>query len=220
MQSWPGLRTGDLPGSRPLDSRFDAANIFWHIRVHSIRRGRERQRDASGRNVTVGCSAKAVANYFLSKYGKHGITPLKMQKLVYVAHGWHLAFHDEPLVDDEYAEAWEYGPVFSSLYHEFKHRGRLPIVEPATDLDSDLNEMAPKIPKSDKQTRRLLDKVWDVYGERSGLELSRMTHRRDSPWATTRERSGGRKNANIRDEDIMAYYKTLREQNQRNGNND
>ena len=42
----------------------------------------------------MGYSAKAVANYFLSKYGrKKGITPLKIQKLVYIAHGWHMACH-------------------------------------------------------------------------------------------------------------------------------
>ena len=93
----------------------------------------------------MGYSAKAVANYFLAKYGKHGITPLKMQKLVYLSHGWYLAFYDEPLVDDEYAEAWRYGPVFDSLYHEFKHRGRLPITNPARDIDLDLKETTPKI---------------------------------------------------------------------------
>ena len=162
----------------------------------------------------MGYSAKAIANYFLSEYGKHGITPLKMQKLVYLAHGWHLAFHDEALIDDEYAEAWQYGPVFSSLYHEFKHRGRGPIIDPATEVDfEDFKETIPKVRRSDERTSRLLDEVWKVYGERSGLELSRITHRPGSPWEETWKKTEGRKNVNINDEVIKKYYKKLGEEN-------
>ena len=82
-------------------------------------------------------SAKAIANYFLELAAKHGekVTPLKIQKLVYIAHGWHLALYEKPLVYDEFAEAWEYGPVFPSIYHEFKHFGGAPIAEPATDIE-------------------------------------------------------------------------------------
>ncbi len=121
---------------------------------------------------------------------------------------------DEPLVDDEYAEAWPYGPVFASLYHEFKHRGRRPIMDFATELNlDDLTETTPRIPKSDKRTTQLLDQIREVCGRRSGLELSRITHRPGSPWETTRKRTGGRKNANIRDEEIKNYYKKLGREN-------
>lgn len=161
----------------------------------------------------MGYSAKAVANYFLSKYRKHGISPLKIQKLVYLSHGWHLAFYDDPLVDDEYPEAWQYGPVFASLYHEFKYRGRLPIFDLATEIGIDLRKSTPKIPKSDTRVRELLDKVWEVYGEFSGIELSAMCHEPDSPWEKTWKGAGGKKNANIRDEEIKAYYKEQRERN-------
>lgn len=53
-------------------------------------------------------SAKEIANYFLELSAKKDISPLKIQKLVYIAHGWHLALYGEPLVQDELAEAWEY----------------------------------------------------------------------------------------------------------------
>lgn len=164
----------------------------------------------------MGYSAKAVANYFLSKYGKSGITPLKLQKLVYLAHGWHLAYFEEPLVGDEYAEAWQYGPVFSSLYHEFKHKGRSPIDGLATDLDWDnLEEVTPRVDKSDKKVRKLLDRVWEVHGRFTGGQLSRMTHKDGSPWAETRKTEGGdRKNSHIPDELIMNYYKKLRDKNE------
>ena len=49
----------------------------------------------------MGHPVKAIANFFIDRYGRHGITPLKLQKLIYVAHGWHLALLDKPLVIDE-----------------------------------------------------------------------------------------------------------------------
>ena len=156
----------------------------------------------------MGYSAKAVANYFLAKYKKHGITPLKLQKLVYIAHGWYMAFHghEDPLVDDEYAEAWEFGPVFASLYHEFKHRGRMPITALASEIDEDLQVSVPKIDKSDEGVRNLLDKVWQVYGGRTGIELSELCHQDGSPWDMAR-RASGRRNTHISDEAIADHYK-------------
>ena len=156
-----------------------------------------------------GYSAKAIANYFLKKHGKEGITPLKIQKLVYIAHGWYLAYHKKPLVSDEYPEAWPYGPVFPSLYHEFKHRGRLPIMNLATDAYVDsrgrLVERTPKTPKEHKETLEFLEEIWEVYGKYSGLDLSEMCHKDKTPWATTRE-DDPRENVNIRDEVIQRYY--------------
>ena len=167
-------------------------------------------------------TAKEVANYFLSKYRKHGITPLKIQKLVYVAHGWHLALYDEPLVDDEYVEAWQYGPVFASLYHEFKYRGQLPIVELATKVDIEPNgariETTPHIPKSNKKTRKLLDRIWEVYGNYTGLQMSALCHQPDSPWEHARKVALGRRNANICDEKIKEHYKEkLNQSKQKSG---
>ena len=164
----------------------------------------------------MGYSAKAAANYFLSKYRKHGITPLKIQKLVYIAHGWHLAYFDKPLVEDEDAEAWEFGPVFPSLYHEFKYRGRMPIIELATILsikdrkNLSFEKKIPNILKSDNQTIQLLDTIWEVYGNLTGAALSSLTHRENSPWAEVRAESNGKRNTNIDNEIIKKYYKKLK----------
>ncbi len=173
----------------------------------------------------MGCSvatAKEVANCFLSKYKKHGITPLKIQKLVYVAHGWHLALYNKPLVDDEYVEAWQYGPVFASLYHEFKYRGQLPIIEFATKVNIDMNgtrtETTPYIPKSDKETRKLIDRIWEVYKHYTGLQMSALCHQPGSPWEIARNEAPGRRNAHVPDTKIMEHYKEKLDQNrQKNG---
>ena len=162
-------------------------------------------------------SAKAAANFFLSKFRNSGITPLKIQKLVYVAHGWHLAIYDERLVSDEYAEAWEYGPVFPSLYHAFKYRGYLPIYELATKIDIDRNVTTPRIARGDKKTKALLGKIWEIYGDMSGMQLSTLCHQPGSPWALAREASNGRRNTHIEDEEIRKHYFEKLERNRKSG---
>ena len=157
----------------------------------------------------MGYPAKAVANYFLEKHGDQTLSPLKIQKLVYVAHGWHLAFHDEPLVDNEYVEAWQYGPVFASLYHEFKRFGRKPVLELATetrlDEDNNLVVTTPKIREGD-EVRELLDRIWEVYGGHSAAKLSGICHQEGTPWHTARERNKNLINAHIDNEEIKRHY--------------
>ncbi|MDQ6665177.1 MAG: DUF4065 domain-containing protein, partial [Acidobacteriota bacterium] len=68
--------------------------------------------------------ALAVANYFLDCARKDGreLDPMGIQKLVFFAHGWHLALVGSPLIEQR-VEAWEYGPVIPDIYHAFKEFG-------------------------------------------------------------------------------------------------
>ena len=76
--------------------------------------------------------AKAVANYFLdkAKNAHRPLTPMKLQKLVYIAHGWHLALFDASLIRER-VQAWRWGPVIEDLYHEFKEFAKQPITRKA-----------------------------------------------------------------------------------------
>ena len=157
-------------------------------------------------------SAKEIANYFLELSAKKDISPLKIQKLVYIAHGWHLALYGEPLVQDELAEAWEYGPVFPSIYHEFKRFGAGPILEPVLawtyyDFLEEWDSHIPRIKPDDKRTIAFLNRIWELYGHFSAGELSAMTHEEGSPWNQVREEVGPIKNANIDNALIEKYYK-------------
>src|SRR5437762_397203 len=80
-------------------------------------------------------SARALANTFLELAKEEGksLSPLQLQKLVYYAHGWNLGIRNAPLIDAP-IEAWRFGPVVQSLYHEFKEYGNNPITSPAQDL--------------------------------------------------------------------------------------
>ena len=139
-------------------------------------------------------SPGAIANHFLELSGRdqNPLTPMQLLKLVYISHGWHLATTGEPLFD-ECVEAWKYGPVIPSLFHEFKRFGGSAITElafvpvskssvegyPELSFDSE----APFINKKDEKTKQLLEWVWRSYGKKDGWELSRLTHLPDTPWS-------------------------------------
>ena len=109
---------------------------------------------------------------------------MKVHKLVYFAHGWHLALTEKPLID-ETLQAWAYGPVVPSLYHEFKHFRNQDITELALDLEPTegfkFRVFVPAVSPDDQYTCDLLNRVIKVYGKFTALELSAMTHEPSSP---------------------------------------
>ncbi len=78
--------------------------------------------------------AAAVANELLDLAGRSNrkLTQIDIQKLVYFAHGWHLALTDQDLIPDQ-IEAWTYGPVVRRLYDALKKFGNSPITEKVMD---------------------------------------------------------------------------------------
>jgi uncharacterized phage-associated protein len=133
--------------------------------------------------------AKAIANYFLdlARASNSALTPMKLQKLVFFAHGWCLALYGRPLIADA-VEAWKFGPVIPSLYHEFKSAGSAAIETPASTVDLENFDLVfPRVPQEDRETRELLDQVWRSYGGLSAYQLSSLTHLPGSPWSQVRE---------------------------------
>ncbi len=146
-----------------------------------------------------------VANFFLEK-GKEDsivITQLKLLKLAYFGYGWVLATLNTKLFD-EHIEAWQYGPVVPSLYHEFKHYQKNPITQLSINFDMDNFEVSiPKMDKSDQATT-MLEKVWDIYKHLSAPALVRLSHEQDSPWHKVYQR--GLFSIPIPDEEIKPYF--------------
>ena len=150
-------------------------------------------------------TALEIANYFIEKSLGTGeeLTPMKLNKLVYIAHGWYLGLADRPLIG-EGAQAWKYGPVIPSIYHRFKSYGGAQInsLEPASDMIT-----IPEV--RDGELKEFLQRIWDVYGHLSGLQLSSLTHQEGTPWSVVRSRSGNRENggALIPNDLIKQHYK-------------
>lgn len=121
------------------------------------------------------------------------INLMKLQKLIYYAHGWHLAIHHAPLITMP-VKAWEYGPVVPEVYHRFKHYGERPISEPLG------------APCLDRETQALLDVIWARYGAFTGVQLANMTHAPDSPWRNALEASPYHCGMDIPDEAMRDYF--------------
>ncbi len=157
--------------------------------------------------------ALAVANSFIKMAleAKLPVTQMKLQKLIFFAHGWHLAICDAPLVDETF-EAWPYGPVIPSVYHEFKMFGVLGIDMLGTTYTCTQNGfewLPPGISDCTGTVQNLLKKIWDVYGKYSGTQLSNMTHQSNTPWALMRDKYGDEKSIPIPNDLIKSYFKDL-----------
>jgi uncharacterized phage-associated protein len=160
-----------------------------------------------------------VANYILDLADRDdvAVSPMKLQKLVYLAHGWYLGIVEEPLID-EVVEAWQFGPVVPSLYHEFKRFGSGRIVgdrftrarmTPAGKWKLERCEL-PDDTEEASRARELIDRVWDVYKGYSAVQLSNLTHQDGTPWSETwKAMDVKRKGKDIDDTKIQAHFKQL-----------
>ncbi|MAR73670.1 type II toxin-antitoxin system antitoxin SocA domain-containing protein [Halomonas sp.] len=123
-----------------------------------------------------------IANAFIRMARKqecNDLTPMKLLKLMYIAHGWSLGLFNRPLFVEE-VEAWKYGPVIRELYHEVKRYRNRPIDQTLSAPDESIEDM----------DEMLLEQVWNAYGHYDGLALSSITHRPNSPWSETWDERG------------------------------
>ena len=142
----------------------------------------------------------AIANYFLHNHGEDpNLTPMKLIKLVYIAHGWHLAIRNKPLLNEP-PQAWKFGPVIPSLYYRFKRF-----------KDSRIqNENTNELPNADLFP--FLEKIWNVYGNYNGVQLSSKTHQPNTPWSITWKKATENTfipSLDIPDELIKSHYQQL-----------
>ncbi len=109
------------------------------------------------------------------------LTPLKLQKLVYLAQGVALAVSDgqKPLFDEP-VRAWQYGPVVQSLYDAVKRYGSGSITE-SIPMPTAYFFSPPVIPESDEFSWDVLRVVWEAYGHLSATQLVALTHREGLP---------------------------------------
>lgn len=125
-------------------------------------------------------NARAVANEFirLAAVAGKSLTPLQLIKLTYIAHGWMLALYQRPLIADR-IEAWKYGPVIPDLYRALRNYGSGNVTDP-------IQEPSRSAPL-DAEERDLVRQVYERYGNKNGIQLSRLTHQPGTPWHATWE---------------------------------
>lgn len=159
-------------------------------------------------------SPLAVANYFILKSLESGqlLTPMKLVKLVYIAHGWYLGLTGDPLIS-EGAQAWKYGPVIPTVYEQFKSYGGNSITQLANTITP--SGQISNYPLSEPKIREFLDRIWEVYHKFTAVELSDLTHQENTPWFHVWHKEGGSEKfgAVIPNENIEWHYKQLADTN-------
>ncbi len=119
--------------------------------------------------------AVVVANELiaLAKQDSIPVTNMKLQKLVYIAHGYCLAIFDRPLISND-VHAFEFGPVIPTLYNRLKKNGSKPIEH---TVQTDSQELV-----ENGLANVIVSKVWDAYKNLDALKLSAITHEANTPW--------------------------------------
>jgi uncharacterized phage-associated protein len=139
---------------------------------------------------------------------------MKLQKLLYLSHGYYLATTTTPWIDEAF-EAWDYGPVVPSIYHEFKRFGSSSIGRGArcTALIHEPSGFRWETPEGatdhDDIGGQVVNWVLNTYGGKSAIYLSELTHKVGSPWEVIRQNTGNARNQDIPNEAIREYFGNL-----------
>jgi uncharacterized phage-associated protein len=161
-----------------------------------------------GREINKGnempYSAKAVANTFLEFAETEGrtLTNTKLQRLVFLAHGFHLGINGEdfPLVREAFVASDE-GPVVPELDSAL----RLCAVTPCGKLEVDAANGPDVIPEGSPE-RKVVRHVWDFLKDQSASYLSEVTRDSNSVWKNARRKSA---NYPISTEAITDLFKAV-----------
>ncbi len=127
------------------------------------------------------CRAIANAVLDLGDQSKLKLTHMAVHKVMYYAHGWHLAQSDQPLIEQEF-EAWKDGPVQRLVWDTLRISGGKPVTCRATRLDLVTRQVIVVNEEIDSEHWRFLREIVVGYGNLHAFELSEMTHERFGPW--------------------------------------
>jgi uncharacterized phage-associated protein len=137
-----------------------------------------------------------IADYILRKQGP--MSAMKLQKLVYYAQAWSLAWTDTPLFNED-IQAWARGPVVPALY--YKHKTCFSLSDGFFGGSPD---------KVSSEQQEVIYVVLQFYGNKDPQWLSDLTHL-ESPWKDARAglAPDERGNSVITKEAMLEYYGSL-----------
>ena len=142
-------------------------------------------------------SIKEVARYVgISLLSKGmSVSPLKLQKILYYVQSWYMVmFGRENTLFDETPQAWINGPVYPSVFREYKDLvegmcDHLHAKDVGCESEVLLAEEAERIANElefDNDEIECIDSVVTLYGAKTQNQLIFMTHS-EKPWAEQRE---------------------------------
>ncbi len=144
---------------------------------------------------TLTIPAVAYSNSVLNSCEKNAIfiSPLKLQKLIYLSYAMHLK-NDGEKIDDLEFTAWQYGPVVVSIYRAYKYYGSEIIRTYLKFTDGKQYTLT-----DDKNVVEAIQN----YGHLHGYELIDLVHNRDGAWWKAISK---KQNAIINHEDIKREF--------------
>lgn len=160
------------------------------------------------------------AKYVIALFNFKGdtITNLHLQKVLYYMQAWSLVYFDDPTFK-EHPQAWVHGPVYPSVYHDFKEKGYSPIdIYDFETEETDVSEYIQSFKKEsglDKEKFELFDAVYSKYGSLEPFKLVVLTHK-EEPWIEQRKGLGefDKSNNKISFKTMKEYYSKLLEESQ------
>jgi uncharacterized phage-associated protein len=144
-------------------------------------------------------SSAAVANAFLELAKGEGInlSNMQLQKLVFFAHGVHLAAYSSPLIH-EHPKAWTFGPVIPQLYEALRRYGSDTVTESLSAHDA---------VESTGTAIQAIQATWHAYKKYSASQMSKISHIKGGPWDQVWNDAGGKGRFEvIPDHVIKDYY--------------
>ncbi len=152
--------------------------------------------------MKINISAFDVADYFLKIVDRDSgssITNLKLQKILYYAQGWHLAFTGIKLFENK-IEAWVHGPVCPEVYKKYSKYGCDSIPDEPEKISDNFT----------LEQIEILDKVWGTYGDYDGKYLEELTHE-EKPWKEARGSLADNEScsAEVSTDTMKNYFKEL-----------
>lgn len=109
------------------------------------------------------------------------VTQMKLQRMVYFAHGYHLAKYKKPLVNEVF-QAWKFGPVLPSMYRTYVLYGPNPIFD---TRKVEAGEKLLDLSQLDAKAQDAINTTWKFTHRLPASQLSAWAKKPDSPWAKT-----------------------------------
>lgn len=131
---------------------------------------------------------RAVANLILDRSVHHDveIRHLKLQKLLYFAHGAFLIRTQMPLVAG-FFEAWQHGPVHPAVYKAFRNAGA-GLINFRADHEDVMTGQRHPIPEiKDPAITIHIDSILSGIGKMSDFDLVKLSHVPRGPWSVVVE---------------------------------
>lgn len=136
-------------------------------------------------------SVRSLANWLLdyAEANGHRLSNMALNKLIYFAYEHALVTYGRKLTNAK-IEAWDHGPVFREVYHDFKRFGAAPIAGRAKAYDPQTDALVVASPEIDPDDQEIIKEAIQDLVRLPASTLRDISHARGGPWDLTWNHAG------------------------------